>query len=1042
MPRASAWNTVGSDAAAGVAPIGESVLFRVAIASLLLIAAPASAEPSVRPSLADSFRLGKGGDTLCQVQRGADDPAAPGLFDRSYALTCRDASAPVGRLYALNDERGTAPARLDTQRRALRDCADGAKVTLAEAGAVATRHCRTAGDVGYDILTVRHGRTLYVAEGLSGYRSALELGLRTLVADRIVDGPITIALTGAGDAASFARVQAGSLDPALALGEGYRRNNAGNYAEASEFFAALVQRSEGQPGGGDPSERADYLLNRALQQSNLGNYDEADALFAQAAATPSTNPVTSRQQRNYRALDLLNHGKLDDALAVLTAPAAALPPPAGGATIDRDTAVGLNRSVPLAAELGIGNGMELTPAEKAALLDAQAVALEGTVLRLQHHPKAAADALDHAMASIGAIREGRVASVARLRAEVMTDQAGLAEEGGRLADAEALLRQATMVTGGEYPDSLALDASRARLAAFLARHGKDDEAATLYRAVVVSLGAAGGAAGGFANLLDPYFALLVKRLPAQPALGADLFVASQVLLRPGVADTQATLARELSGGNGEAARLFRESLNQTRRANVLRVELARLAALDQPTSSDRAGLTRDRAELTEVEQEQSTTQARLAGFPAYRAIATQAIGLADLRAALKPGEAYWKLTIVGESIYGMLVSDAGLQAWRVGLTPRQLGTRVDAIRATIAQVQDGAPVTAPFDATAARALYVDLAGPAADALPKAKHLIFEPDGAMLRLPITLLIDRQGGLDRYLARQHVPHADAFDMTGIDWLGGDLPVSVALSPRAFRDVRGTPSSAARATYLAFGQNAPISPFLQLTGYAPTSAVVDCRWPPSAWSHPISAAELYAARDVIGAGDAQVVTGAAFTDSDILGRHDLARYRIVHFATHGLVVAPRAECSAQPALLTSFGASGSDGLLTFSEIYGLRFDADLIVLSACDTAGSADVAATRAAGIETGGGNALDGLVRAFIGAGARAVLASHWPAPDDFHATEHLVEGLFTAPRGMPAAEALRQSERRLMDVAATSHPYYWAGFALIGDGARPVLAARR
>jgi len=131
-------------------------------------------------------------------------------------------------------------------------------------------------------------------------------------------------------------------------------------------------------------------------------------------------------------------------------------------------------------------------------------------------------------------------------------------------------------------------------------------------------------------------------------------------------------------------------------------------------------------------------------------------------------------------------------------------------------------------------------------------------------------------------------------------------------------------------------------------------------------------------------------------------------------------------------------SDGLLSFDEIFDLRIDADLVILSACDTAGEASVSATREAGVTTGGGSALDGLVRAFIGAGGRSVLASHWPAPDDFQATQRLITGLFTAPRGTSIAEAMRLAEDRLMDEAQTSHPYYWAGFAIIGDGAKPVL----
>lgn len=1005
-----------------------------ALLPILLLSAPASAQRPVRPSLVDSFRLGTGGDTLCQVQRVGVDPRAPGLFDRAYSIVCRDAAAPIGRLYAVRTDGGRAEARIAAGRADVGQCAPADAVTLTDVGTVVTQRCLAMNTLPFDVLSVSRGNTLFVAEGLAGYRSALELGLRTLVADRLVPGSISIALTGAGDARSFARAQAGSLDPALALAEGYRRNNAGNYAEASEFFDTLLQRSAaGQPATTDA--RDEYLINRALQLSDLGNYDQADALFAAAVERPD-DPVSVRQHRNYRAIDLINRGEDDKALALLDRPIVMARAPVASNTIDPATARALNEAAPLATRLGIGRG-ELTPAERVVVLDAQTATLRGGILRAHGRKAEAAAALTAAATALEQLREGRVASVARLQAQVYTEQAALAESGGDQAEAERLLRLARAKIAGEYPASIALDAADARLAAYFARRGRTSEALDLFRSVTRSIGARGGASG-IADLLQPYIALLVATLPSRPALADDLFVATQALLRPGVADTQATLARELSGGSGEAARLFRESLNQARQINIARVELERLTALPQPTAEDRAGIAADRARIAEIEAEQSVTQARLTAFPAYRAITTQALDLAGLRAVLRPGETYWKLTVVGDKVFALLVTQASARAWALPFGPVELAARVDALRAGIVRVEAGRTVTPPFDPAAARALFVALAGPAANELRASRHLVFEPDGAMLRLPVGLLIVDGAGVDRWRTRQTKAGADPFDLTGIDWLGARADVSVALSARAFRDVRVSAPSRAAGAYLGFGQNAPVSQFLQLTSYTPPAGAIDCAWPLSSWSNPISAAELVAAREIAGAARSLVVTGERFTDTDITSRRDLAAYRILHFATHGLVVAPRPQCPAIPALMTSFGAGGSDGLLTFGEVYDLRLDADLVILSACDTAGSADVAVTRAAGIETGGGNALDGLVRAFIGAGSRSVLASHWPVPDDYGATAALIGGLFTAPPGTAAAEALRLSQLRLQSRAETSHPYYWAGFALIGDGAQPVL----
>jgi CHAT domain-containing protein len=305
---------------------------------------------------------------------------------------------------------------------------------------------------------------------------------------------------------------------------------------------------------------------------------------------------------------------------------------------------------------------------------------------------------------------------------------------------------------------------------------------------------------------------------------------------------------------------------------------------------------------------------------------------------------------------------------------------------------------------------------------------------------------ESGIAAYRARQ-TPESDGFDFTGIEWLGRDRDISTAVSARAFRDVRQAPRSNARVEYLGFGQNQPNQGFFQAgaSGTRGSSAGPEgCDWSLSVWNRPISPAELYTARTALGgeAEESQIVIGAAFTDSAIKGRGDLDQFRILHFATHGLVAPPRPECPAQPALLTSFGGAGSDGLLSFAEIFDLRLDADLIILSACDTAGTASAAATSEAGLTSGGEFALDGLVRAFVGAGGRMVIASHWPVPDDFNATGRLISGLFGAPPGSGVAGALRLAQRALMDDPSTSHPYYWSGFAVVGDGAAPVTRPER
>ncbi len=220
---------------------------------------------------------------------------------------------------------------------------------------------------------------------------------------------------------------------------------------------------------------------------------------------------------------------------------------------------------------------------------------------------------------------------------------------------------------------------------------------------------------------------------------------------------------------------------------------------------------------------------------------------------------------------------------------------------------------------------------------------------------------------------------------------------------------------------------------------TAVADsCDWPLATWQAPIGADELTFAASKFGQAGSKVVTGAAFTDTALLADPAIGDYRVLHFATHGLVTAPKPSCPARPALVTSFGDGESDGLLSFREIFDLKLDADLVILSACDTAGMATAAATREAGVSTGGNYALDGLVRAFVGAGARTVVASHWPVPDQFDATQRLIEGMLDATPGQSLATSLGKAQIALMDDADTSHPFYWAAFIILGDGDKPLL----
>ena len=161
-------------------------------------------------------------------------------------------------------------------------------------------------------------------------------------------------------------------------------------------------------------------------------------------------------------------------------------------------------------------------------------------------------------------------------------------------------------------------------------------------------------------------------------------------------------------------------------------------------------------------------------------------------------------------------------------------------------------------------------------------------------------------------------------------------------------------------------------------------------------------------------------------------LARARVVHFATHGLLAGETAlfaKAKAEPALLLTPPAEASEddnGLLTASEVAQLNLNADWVVMSACNTAaGSSD------------GAEALSGLARAFFYAGARSLLVSHWEV--DSEAAVAITTGAVNAMKANPGigrAEALRSAEAALIAKGGRfAHPSVWAPFVLVGNGER-------
>lgn len=988
------------------------------------LAAPAWSADGL--AVRNSFRIGNEG-VSCTAQFSALDPRLRSMFDRAYGLTCRDAAAPIGTALVLR-----APLPLAEAARGQVCEVEGA-ASVERVGAVRLLRCRDKA-AGLDYL--RYGLTRenrhYVVEGLAGYDSALRLTLASLVNDRPQPGTVRVATTMVSDLAAFARIQAGAMETGSARIEGYLRNNGGRYAESAEFFDSVAERQ-----GNDAVVQAEAWANQGLQQSNLGNGAAASALFdrAQAIISPS-DPVLRRLLRNYRAIAELNRQQPQAALAQLAAPVPEVirdddRDALGKGLINEPVSLELNSDSADARRLRALDSA-LTPAERSDVLDGQALALTGTAHR---QLKAYADAereLGEAERRIRAVREGTIESASWMLADIAQEQALLAEDRGDKAGAIARTDTAIAILARSFPSSPSLLSARARKAAMLGRLGERAAARALFRQVVADSGSVPDGGSTLRSLLEPYLAMLAEA--GDTAAASEAFAAAQARQRPGVAQTQAVLARQFSEGSDEASALFRLSLARTREIARAQQELSDLRAAPASNAAARQALSAAEANLTALRAEQTGLQARLSAYPRYQALSRAQVDLSELQAKLRPGEAYWQLIDTGNGDYALFVTPGGARLYRTGIDRAGLANDVKALRDTIARSDQGQVVTDPFDVVRSAALFARLMGPITPWLGAVRHLIVEPDGALLQLPLSVLVSDAVSVGDWQARQKLPGADPYDYRGVAWLGRGREISTAVSVRSFLDVRAVPPSKAKRLYLGLGNNA-------VPGALPVAAVTDeCEWPLSAWQAPISDAELKLGERRFGAERSELITGASFSDTALLGDKALKDFRVLHFATHGLVTAPRPDCPPRPALLTSFGSRGSDGLLSFKEIFDLQLDADVVILSACDTAGLATIAASREAGVTSGGNYALDGLVRAFVGAGARSVVASHWPVPDDYGATGRLMGGLLGARPGEPLAEALRDAQAGLMDDPKTSHPFYWAAFIILGDGAKPLLPA--
>ena len=186
------------------------------------------------------------------------------------------------------------------------------------------------------------------------------------------------------------------------------------------------------------------------------------------------------------------------------------------------------------------------------------------------------------------------------------------------------------------------------------------------------------------------------------------------------------------------------------------------------------------------------------------------------------------------------------------------------------------------------------------------------------------------------------------------------------------------------------------------------------------PATGAEAAAIAELVAPNSRLVVTGFGANREQVLNA-PLSDYRIVHFATHGLVDSRYPGLSA--LAFSQFDAAGQpqNGLLRLQDVYRLNLNADFVVLSGCETALGREIR-----------GEGLIGLVDGFLYAGARNLVVSLWQVPD--RATAELMTRFYgyVLRDALRPAEALRRAQRSIAAEQRWSDPYFWGAFVVLGD----------
>jgi CHAT domain-containing protein len=468
-------------------------------------------------------------------------------------------------------------------------------------------------------------------------------------------------------------------------------------------------------------------------------------------------------------------------------------------------------------------------------------------------------------------------------------------------------------------------------------------------------------------------------------------------------------------------------------------------------------------------------------FPEYAAIANpEPLTIAETQKHLSGDEALYQVFVDDSKdrgrIFAWVVTRDNVRFEALALSTKEMTEHVEALRCglDLSQWKDergvgrlsrrvrceelvghDATERLPFDLKRAHAMYQGLLGPFAD-LIKGKRLLIVPDGALTALPFQVLVTEPPDTSAITPAERYQKAS--------WLVAEHAITVLPSVSSLKALRATAGrSPAPKAYTAFanplltGKDGTDRSAWSKVACPPAGAVkvaATFAAPPRGTLRtffrggladaeallkqpplPETADEVCAVATSLGAGTDAILLGAKTTETvikDLSRKGALKNFRILHFATHGLIATETKALAtgslAEPGLILTppkTATEQDDGLLTASEVAQLDLNADFVILSACNTA----------AGDGTPNAQALSGLTRAFLYAGARALLVSHWAVNSE--AAVDLVTDTFSTLQREPSlsrAEALRRATlAQLQRSGRRAHPAYWAPFVIVGEG---------